>query len=236
MSELKESLDNLLLSADLSSQSSAFKLSWAEQIAGFDIFDLTDRTGRKISIGDDADYLQLYMVMSEQVFRKRREKFEPLVIASDSGNNRLFVRYYTEAEHQEFKYAYVATGHAAKQLPDSSFTGKFSFFGEITLEKAAKEGFEKEARKTARTLKGDIKQAWEDLIEQKADFLKTDLYVFQLLKLYSWGFIVSDTGGSSGSDFHFVRPQAPKPRGANRNVAKPGKNLHNGRRVRGKLP
>jgi len=236
MSDLKEALDDLLLSADLSSQSSAFKLSWTEQIAGFDIFDLTDRKGKQISIGDEADYLQLFMVMSEQVFRHRGEQFEPFVIANDSGNNRLFVRYYTEAEHQEFKYANVAMGHAAKQLPESSFTGKFSFFGEITLEKTKKEGFEKEARKTARTLKDGTKQSWEELIEQKADFLKTDLYVFQLLKLYSWGFIVPPTGGSAGSDFHFVRPQARKPRGANRNVAKPGKNLHNGRRVRGELP
>jgi hypothetical protein len=202
MSDLKESLDNLLLSADLSSQSSAFKLSWAEQVAGFDIFDLTDRSGRKVSIGDEADYLQLFMVMSEQVFKQCGEKFKPFVIASDSGNNRLFVRYYTEAEHEKFKYPYVAMGHAVKQLPESATNGKFSFFGEITLEKASKEGFEKEARKTARTLKGDIKPAWEELIEQKADFLKTDLFVFNMLKLYSWGFIVSDTGGSSGSDFH----------------------------------
>lgn len=128
MSDLKDSLDNLLLSADLSSQSTAFKLSWAEQIAGFDIFNLTDRNGRITSIGDDADYLQLFMVMAEQVFRQCGEKLEPFVIANDSGNNRLFVRYYTETEHQAFKYANVAMGHAAKQLPESSFTGKFGFF------------------------------------------------------------------------------------------------------------
>ncbi len=215
MDDLQNALDNLSLSSDISSLSDSFKLSWADQIAGFDIFDLKDMDNRKISIGDDADYLHLFMIMSEEVLKAGGD-FLPLLIASDSGGNRIFVRYFTAADKKAFKYAYIALGNAANQLPESAINGKLGFFAEITLEEASGDAFEKEARKAARVMDDDVRQVWESLIDQKDTFLKTDLYVFHILKLYSWGFKAIGGNQTSSSAYHFVRAQRPKARGTSR--------------------
>ncbi len=62
----------------------------------------------------------------------------------------------------------------------------------------------------------EVKGAWDSLIDEKPDFLKADLYVFQLFKLYSWGFKTVNRNGESDTDFHFVRAIRPQPRGASR--------------------
>ena len=214
--EIQKSLDKLSFSDGISNSTSRFNLVWAENIAGFYIFDIQDPNGKNVAIGDDADYLQLFMTMSDKILKHQNGNFRPLVIASDAGGKRLFVRLFTESEKKEFKYAYVALGHAASKLPETAINGNLSFFSEVTLESASKEGFEKEARKVARTLKDDIKQTWEKVVQEKADFLKNDLYVFQLLKLYSWGFQTINQSGELSSEYNFVRPQPGKPRGASR--------------------
>lgn len=215
MSELKEYLHNLSPDSSITERWDNFKLKWSDQTAGFDIFDLTDRNGHKIAIGDDADYLHLFMAVAEQVYKSGSD-LKPLIVASDAGGKHLFVKYYTREDKEQFKYAYVALGNAVNQLPESAINGQLSFFAEISLASAAEAGFEKEARKAARSMSGDIKQVWESLLERKLDFLKTDLYVFQLLKLYSWGFQIVKPGGDVDSDYQFVRADRPKPRGASR--------------------
>lgn len=216
MTGLKNSLDKLSFPDDISSQWPGFSLKWAEQTAGFDIFDLTGKGGGKLSIGDDADFLKLFMTVSEHVYQADHN-FSPLLLACDMGGKRLFARHYTTEDKEKFKYAYLALGNAAKDLPPSAINEGFSFFAEISLEKASVPGFEKEARKAARVMSGDEKEAWESLIKSKDDFLKTDLYVFQLLKLYSWGFTIINQDGNSSHEHYFVRAKRPQPRGASRN-------------------
>jgi hypothetical protein len=214
--EIQQSLNKLRFSDGISASVSNFDLVWSEKIAGFDIFDIQDPNGKNVAIGDDADYLQIFMTMSDKILTHQSGIFEPLVIAGDAGGKRLFVRLFSQSEKEAFKYAYVALGHAAKKLPAAAINGSFGFFGEITLESAAKEGFEKEAKKVARTLKDDVKQTWEKVAVEKRAFLKTDLYVFHLLKLYSWGFQVINQNGKLSPEFNLVRPQPGKPRGASR--------------------
>ncbi len=214
--EIQKPLDKLSFSDGISTNINKFNLMWLEENAGFHIFDFQDPNGNNVAIGDDADYLQIFMTMSDKILTHQNGNFEPLVIASDAGGKRLFVRLFTESEKQEFKYAYIALGQAAKNLPQNTINGSFGFYSEVTLESASKVGFEKEAKKVARTLKDEIKQTWEKVAEEKADFLKTDLYVFHILKLYSWGFQVINQNGKLSSEYNFVRPQPGKPRGASR--------------------
>ena len=214
--EIQNSLDKLSFSNGISNSVNKFNLAWSEENAGFHIFDFQDPNGNNVAIGDDADYLQIFMTMSDKILKHQNGNFEPLVIASDAGGNRLFVRLFTESEKQEYKYAYIALGQAAKNLPQDTINQTFSFFGEVMLESAYKDGFEKEAKKVARTLKDEIKQSWEKVAEEKLNFLKTDLYMFHQLKLYSWGFQVIDQNGKLSSEYNFVRPQPGKPRGASR--------------------
>ena len=217
MDELKESLDNLTFSGDDISPSGSFKLVWADRMAGFDIFDLKDMNKYKSAIGDTADYLHLFMAMADKVLQSTpNDRFQPLLIASDSGGKRLFVRFYTQEDKEKFKYAYIALGNAVNQLPESAINGKLSFFAEVTLEKSTDPGFEKEAKKAARIMDIETRQAWESLIEKKADFLKTDLYVFHILKLYSWGFKVIDKNSASPGGYQFVRAKRPVARGTSR--------------------
>ncbi|MBU2643362.1 hypothetical protein KKI24_01545 [bacterium] len=216
MLALKEPLDQTSYSGKISSQISSFRLSWAEQTAGFDIFEIRDPNEHKASLGDDADYLQLFMVMATTVYKHPQNDFTPLLMASDAGGNRLLVRPYTQSEKTEFRYAHVAFGHALKELPASAMNGKLSFFSEINLEHGSREGFENQARKITRTLQNEAKHAWETIIESKADFLKIDLYVFQMLRLYSWGFMMIGPDRDLSTGYHFVRPQPGKPRGASR--------------------
>jgi len=214
--EIQETLDKLSFSDGISASVSNFNLVWSEEIDGFQIFDIQDPNGKNVAIGDDADYLQIFMIMSDRILNYQGGAFEPLVIASDAVGKRIFVRLFTQSEKEEFKYAHVALGHAAKKLPLTAINGSLGFFGEIALESGSKEGFEKEAQKVTRTLIVEVKQTWEKVVVEKMDFLKTDLYVFHLLKLYSWGFQVINQNGKLSSEFNFVRPQPGKPRGASR--------------------
>ncbi len=214
--EIQKPLDKLSFSGGISSNGGAFNLIWSENNAGFDIFDIQDRTGNHVNLGDAADYLQIFMSMSAKIFEYQNGDFRPLVIASDAGGNRLFVRCFSQSEKEAYKYAYIALEQAAKKLPQTAINKSLSFFGEVTFESTSKEGFEKEAKKIARTLTDDARQSWDKVVEEKAPFLKTDLYVFQHLKLYSWGFQSIDQSGKLSSKFNFVRPQPGKPRGASR--------------------
>jgi len=203
------------VSDDISSKWPAFLLKWADQRAGFAIFDLMGTSGGKISIGDDADYLHLFMIMADRIHQSKKMS-EPLLIAADSGGNRVLVRRYSAEEQAASKYAYIALGNTVKQLPETAINGTISFFAVVTLETAGREGFEREARKAARSMPGDVRKAWEAIIEQRLDFLKTDLYVFQMLRLFSWGFRAIGQEPSTDTTYCFVRPKRPQPRGASR--------------------
>lgn len=216
MIEIKSALDNLSLSNETAGRVGGFKLVWAENSAGLEIFDILDLNGKKTALGDDADYLQLFMTLSDRVLTCQNSAFQPLIIASDAGGNRLYIKHFTQPEKEKFRYASVALGYAAKELPESAFNGRFGFFSETSLETPSSKEFEREAKKVTRTLQGEIKENWEQVVEKKESFLKTDLYIFHLLRLYSWGFQVITQSGELSTDYNFVRPQPGKPRGASR--------------------
>jgi hypothetical protein len=128
----------------------------------------------------------------------------------------LFARLFSKSDRDIYKYAYISLGAAAKQLAESELNRTFSFFAQISLEQATRDNFEKEASKVARSLSGQSREAWDRIIADKLDFIKTDLYVFHLLKLYSWGFHIIEPEGRLSKDSHAIRPKPGQPRGANR--------------------
>ena len=116
-------------------------------------------------------------------------------------------------------------------LRPDQLTGSFSFFAEVSLVDASEDGFEQQARKALRVMEDDNKEAWQRIIDTKQNFLKTDLYVFNLDKLYSWGFQPIGNDGKLESNTYLVRQKAPVPRGAMRREH----NNTSGRRVRNRL-
>lgn len=215
LEEISQLFDNLSLPSDSSSRSQSLVLKFAGNRDGFGIYDFA-RGNTKVSVGDDADYLKIFMTMAAQLTYLRQLSTEPLLVAADLDGHRLFTRIFTASEREKFRYAYVAFGAAVKQLPDSEMNETISFFAEISLEDASKENFEKEAIKVARSLSGQTREAWDRIIDQKLDFLKTDLYAFHVLKLYSWGFRIIEPDNQLSTENHMVRPKPRKPRGASR--------------------
>jgi hypothetical protein len=211
-----ENLDGLAVRDDIVNQRSIPQLRFIKQDAGFDIYQFVDREGKEFAIGDDADYLKLFMQIAETIFREAGTSFSTHLIASDMGGKHLFHREFSGKEKEEFKYAHVSLLHASKQLSEDTRPETFSFFGELNLVDASEELFEKESKKTARILSGETRENWLEIAEKRCNFLKTDVYVFSLLKLFSWGFQAIDANGNVREEQNLVRPKRPKPRGASR--------------------
>jgi hypothetical protein len=209
-------LDQLPVPEGISKGTRRLTLQWVKHTEGFDLFDYHDEQGRKAVIGDDADYLTLFMTLAGAVYNHYRDDFAAFVIAGDMGGQRLFVRWFTAKEKETYRYAYIALGQAAGRLEAGDLNDRFSFFAEITREKTGGESFAKEAAKVGRTLKNENRRQWDRLVELGQDFIKVDLYIFSLLKLYAWGFRPIGADGELVADIGYIRPQPGKPRGASR--------------------
>ncbi len=184
--------------------------------AGFEIYNFLSQDGKPYSLGDDADYLKLFMQMAESIYLNNGTFLGTCLVASDMGGSRLFVKEFTDQEKEEFKYAHVCLLSTMKRLSDENRPETFSFFGELNLVDSKEEKFERESRKTARVLSGEERENWLEIIDKRYQFLKTDVYVYSLLKLFSWGFQVIESEGNVREEQNLVRPNRPKPRGASR--------------------
>jgi hypothetical protein len=184
--------------------------------AGFEIFDYLGQGNRAVAISDEADYLRLFMQVAEGIYSERKPDFANYIVASDMGGHRLYLKEFTPEEKQEFKYAHVVLLNAFKLIPDKFKPETFSFFGELNLVDSSEERFEKESKKTARILSGEIQENWQKIAENQYHFLKTDLYVYSLLKLYSWGFQFITPEGTVDAEQNCVRAIRPKARGTSR--------------------
>ncbi len=191
-------------------------VNWVKESAGFDIFSYQNKSRSQVEIGDEADYLLLCMRIAERIYLQQDKEFGTYLVASDTGGKQLFFKTFSSEEKQQFKYSYICLLNAAKKLTADDISGEFNFFGEINLVKASEKKFEKEAKKVARILKGSNKETWIDIVENGSDFLKTDLYVFFLQKLYSWGFQPIGPDGKPTDEPNLVRAVFPAARGSSR--------------------
>ncbi len=210
-------LDKLELPPGISEKVNRLSLTWEKQSAGYDIFSFFNNDNKPVSIGDDADYLKLFMAVGERIFQKTKEKNNIYLCACGLGGEKLYVKTYQDAEKERFKYSYIAISNSLKKLPEKDRPIQLNFFAELTFEDVSNPGFEKESQKVAKILKGENKEDWQDIVENKHNFLKTDMYIFTLLKLYSWGFQAVTTDETVKPKQSLVRPIKPKPRGAIRN-------------------
>jgi hypothetical protein len=211
-----KTLNGLMLGNDIIQHQNILHLNFLKQDTGFDIFKFVDQQERPLAIGDEADYLKLYMQIAVGILRETGTCFKTYLVAADIGGHHLFLKEFTEKEKEEYKYAHVALLHAFKQLSEDLKPETFSFFGELNLVDASEEKFEKESQKTARILSGKIRENWQEIAEKRCLFLKTDVYVYSLLKLFSWGFQAIDANGEIREDQNLVRPKRPTPRGTSR--------------------
>lgn len=207
-------LDKLELPSGISVKVGKPSLTWEKQSVGYDIFAFHGSDNKPVEIGDDADYLKLFMAVSEQIFRTTGEKNNTYLCACSLGGEKLFVKTYEESEKEQFKYSYIAISNGMKKLPGKDRPLQLNFFAELTYEDVDKPTFEKESQKVAKILKGENQDDWQVIVDNKFNFLKTDMYIFTLLKLYSWGFQAVKPGDEIDSKQSMVRPVKPKPRGA----------------------
>ncbi len=211
---IKESIDNYSIPKEIEALGSGLKLNWLKNTHDVDIFEIKDGNHKNCSIGDDADYLQLFMKLAENLYSEQKDSFGTYLLGSNVGGERLYFKEFTPEEKAEVKYSYVSMMKSAKAIEEKDLEGGFSFYCEIVLEKADDENFEKQSNKVAKILKGENKEAWLEISEKKLDFLKVDMYIFSLTKLHSWGFQTINSDGTLKPSQEFVRAIRPKPRGA----------------------
>ncbi len=209
----KDTLDKLELPADVAQLIGKTTLVWQKHSAGFDFFSFVNKESKPVFIGDDADYLMLFMQVAERIFLKKKDKTTVFLCICSADGEALLIKPFEDLEKEKFKYSYIAISQAMKQIPDDDRPAQLSFFSEISFQNVNNRRFEKESQKVAKMLKGENKDDWMVIQENNYDFLKTDMYVFHLLRLHSWGFQAVKPGDEIDSRKSMVRPIKPKPRG-----------------------
>ncbi|MBU3917254.1 hypothetical protein KKA14_17100 [bacterium] len=210
---IAQSINNFTLPNDIDAIRPGFKLSWLKNTNNVDIFEFRNGNNIKQHIGDEADYLKLFMRLAEKLYLNKSESFGTYLLASNADGKRLYFKEFTEEEKAEVKYSYISLLKSSKELSNEDLEGGFSFYCEIVLEKANHETFEKRSAKVVRILKDDNRDAWLEIMKNKYDFLKVEMFVFLLQKLYSWGFQAIEPNGDLKPEQHYVRAIRPKPRG-----------------------
>lgn len=211
--KFKELLDGLELDSQLTDGQTGIKLIWKQKDAGFDVFQFSNSQNKPEKIGNDADYLKLFMNLGERVFRFQKEFATRFIFAVNLGGELLFAREYTQEEQNTYKYSYVALSKAGKELSEAIRPERFAFFCETGLVDTSTESFEKEAPKVARILSGESLEVWKEISEKKINFIKTDMYLYMLQKLHSWGFQTVTPDGGIDPKQYLVREKRPQPRG-----------------------
>ena len=210
----KETIDQLDLHEQIAPQFGHLKLVWLKQSQSFDIFGFQNANGTLIKIGDDADYLRLFMQVAASIYDGHKQVLNRYIVAANVGGEKLYVKTFSEQEQQDVKYAYVALNKALKALPPEDQTVDVGFYSEISLEDVKDERFAKESKKVAKILKGENQEDWVAMCEQQLNFVKTDVYVLALQKLHSWGFQAIKAEGELQAKQSLVRPIRLMPRGA----------------------
>ncbi len=210
---IAESINHYSLPSEIALRS-GLKLHWIKKAQDVEIFEFRDGNNKRQNIGDEADYLQLYMRLAEKLYQKQSNSFGTYLLASNSNGKRLFLKEFTAAEQSEVKYGYISLLRSSKMLDKQDLEGSFSFYSEIILEKANHKNFERQSPKVAKILKNQNREAWLEIQKNQYDFLKADLYIFSLQKLHSWGFQAIGSDGKLMPTQQYVRAIKPKPRGA----------------------
>jgi len=212
--DLAKTINHFVLPKEMEALHKGLTLSWRKQFKKVDIFEWVNSSNQQQNIGDEADYLMLFMRIAEAIYNNNSEQFGKYMVASNMGGKRIYVKEFTPQDKEKYRYPYTSLLRSSKELDENELPGGFSFYTEISLEKADNPYFETQARKVARMLDGDDKEGWMNIINEKLDFLKIDSFIFSLQKIHSWGFQSIKPDGVLEDNQHLVREKRPKPRGA----------------------
>ena len=191
-------------------------VDFAYEKDGIEVFDYLKRGGSPAKLGEAADYLDLYTQIGQLVIKQAGSNCPPFIMASDADGTQLFVLEHEKKDgdihNDPYLYLLRAVRSWEAAANDQYF---FGFFAAVEINNPATEvGFDRRGRKLLNRLSGIVQENWGKVVETQCPFLKTELYVFSLQKLHSWGFqILSD---EMESEIQLVRGQAAQPRGTDR--------------------
>jgi hypothetical protein len=213
--KIAEILADYAIPNDIHPSRSGLTMKWLKQESGVDIFESRDSANKNAGIGNEADYLQLFGRLAEKMYASGElTKEKRHIFASNNKGMRLYIKEFTSAERGEIKSAYISLLRTSKTLGEFEIEGGFSFYGEAVVEGAGGDIFETRSKKVARILDGENLETWREIVDNRFDFLKLELFVFSLQKLHSWMFQAIDGNGLLIGGQRFVRAIRPKPRGA----------------------
>lgn len=212
--DLAKTINQFVIPKEMDSLHNGLTLSWRKQFKKVDIFEWLNSSNQHLNIGDEADYLMLFMKIAETIYINNSEKFGRYIVASNLKGRRIFAKEFTAQDREKYQYPYISLLSSSKELNGNELSGGFSFYAEISLEKADDPYFEKQAQKVARILDGDNKEGWGNIVNEKLDFLKVESFIFSLQKIHSWGFQPINSDGVLSDNQYLVRANRPKPRGA----------------------
>ena len=192
------------------------ELKSAGFVGDFLAFDIYSQKCQKLSFGQDADFLHLFMRIAEAMYRQTSHSFEPYLIISELDGSRLYLLPYREEERERYRDPYIHAFIQYKAVLETVPDLRFSFMGEAGIVDSNDPAFGKDTKKTLPILHGESKESWLEIMERKYGFLKVDLYLFGFQKLHSWGFQAIDRSGNLLPKPNFVRGTPPIPRGADR--------------------
>lgn len=212
--EPKSILDKLSIPLDIAPEIGKLALSWEKELDSFSVYRFLNSDHKETQIKDNADYLKLFTWIAEKIYAESRSRQKQFILACTSGGTNLMVREFTQEEQQTLKYPFVALNKAVKAIPEENQPDSISFYCQTSVVDGSDSRFEKEAPKVAKILKDKNREDWMEIVDNRKNFIKTDMYVLALPKLHSWGFQALESDGSVASEASLVRPVRPIPRGA----------------------
>jgi len=186
-------------------------LKLASNEGNFTVFEYLNKKEKKVELGDEIDYLVLYAEIASMLYQVSGNEISSFVMISEMGGKRLFLIDFPEVEQKKYCDSFGYLVNEQKKLEQNP---SFSFIGDVRLELASDPLFDKNTKKLLKTLAGDNQTAWQSLIEEKKDFIKTELFIYSLQKLHSWSFQAIKNQTETLENINYVYGKKPKPRGA----------------------
>ena len=186
-------------------------LKLASNKGNFTVFEYINKKEQKVEIGDEIDYLVLFAEITSILNQVSGNEINPFVMVSEMGGKGLYFIDFPEDAQKKYCDSFGYLVSEQKKLEQNP---NFSFIGDVRLELASDPLFDKNTKKLLRTLEGDNQTAWQSLIEEKNDFIKTELFIYSLQKLHSWSFQAIKNQNKSLENINYVYGKKPKPRGA----------------------
>lgn len=177
----------------------------------FTVFEYINKKEQKVEIGDEIDYLALFSEITALLYQASENVIDPFILISEMGGKGLYLIEFPEAAQKKY---YDSFGYFLREQKKLEQIPSFNFIGDVRVELASDPFFEKNTKKLLKSLEGDNRTAWQSVIDDKSDFIKTDLFIYSLQKLHSWSFQAINSQKNALENINCVYGKKPIPRGA----------------------